>query len=684
MVHTLNDYYNFKFSNPTAPRLVTYPNNAVAASLLNYHKSNGAVVVSIADCIAPHMVSLPMPGTLLPHLDEKIKNQIERVVIVGIDSYLSLLADDNVGAFFVALRGRIDAGRLNVTYLVSDDKHSSSFNNPKYEDSLDIVRVSGDFKSVEPPQVTVVSDKWVKPSTVVDYHTLLNNLGDFLPTGHHTLVLKDLCFEQAGLGSNVSFILDIKRIAERFYGVSADLKSTTIELLLSKVKGIGETPESYIETEFVKSNINVRLALKRLLELPADDLWEAYVWLLQKRLPVDSFLAKVLSSEVTRDSLLRKYTVDTAVTVLNDKQAIKFAAERAEALAGLSVESLIVEFIGRTKDIHASSEFLNCNTDAERIEIVLRASTLDLSAGLPEPFRRLFPTLADYLSNEFNYETENLNTYFKEYRQFKITNSLTKEFTEKAFILSPPKGFPLRDSTLSVLRTDGTALLIVDGMGAEYLPLLLALAKRNDMNVESSVVASAKIPTSTEFNRIQWDTALTLDTIKSVDNIAHNGASQYESCPSERNIAAVLRVFETEIFNRIANGLSKFSRVVVTADHGSSRLACIARNNGLCTTLPWDGQPLDWRYSLALQNCQRPPELEQQYHPDSGKTYWAVRGYNRLPKPGGKLNELHGGASLEECLVPIVVFTRERCAEKPKQADKKPKEQIVDKLGFDI
>jgi hypothetical protein len=238
------------------------------------------------------------------------------------------------------------------------------------------------------------------------------------------------------------------------------------------------------------------------------------------------------------------------------------------------------------------------------------------------------------------------------------------------------------------LKTDDTALLVVDGMGAEYLPLLLALAKRRDMNVESFVVVSAKLPTSTEFNNIQWDTNRTLDEVRDVDNIAHNGAAKHERCLPERNIAAVLRVFETEVFNRIAEGLSRFSRVVVTGDHGSSRLAVLAYNERYGTTLPWNRQPLDWRYSLAPTNVKRPSEFEGQYHPDrngnKGETYWAVRGYNRLPKRGGKLNELHGGASLEEWLVPVVVFTKAEFAVQPRQLDKKTTEQIIDKMGFDI
>jgi hypothetical protein len=140
------------------------------------------------------------------------------------------------------------------------------------------------------------------------------------------------------------------------------------------------------------------------------------------------------------------------------------------------------------------------------------------------------------------------------------------------------------------------------------------------------------------------------------------------------------RLFETEVMNRIADGLTSFNRIVVTADHGASRLAVIARRENKGETLPWDGQPDDWRYSLAPQGAPRSPKLEQEYFPETKKTYWIVRGYNRLPKMGGKLYELHGGASLEERLVPIVVFTRNAATEVPKQLGKEAKAEIVDEF----
>lgn len=172
--------------------------------------------------------------------------------------------------------------------------------------------------------------------------------------------------------------------------------------------------------------------------------------------------------------------------------------------------------------------------------------------------------------------------------------------------------------------------------------------------------------------------------IKSIDNIVHNGAAKHESSIPERNFAETLRVFETEIMNRIADGLTKFARVAVTADHGATRLAVIARSESKGVTLPWDkerdGEPKDWRYSLAPQGTPRPSEFESEYFPDRKETYWIVRGYNRLPKMGGKLYELHGGAALEERLVPVIVFTRSAVTQVPKQLGKKTTAEIVDEF----
>lgn len=682
MAYTLNKYFQATFSNPNAPRVIVYPNNTTAAQVLNHHKGRGVTVIKVADCLPDSGTSLPMPNVLMNAVDARIQALSGRALVVGLDAYLALLDAESATAFMSELRNRLDGNALNADYLLSALRKPNFA--PRYEESLSIISIeNGNDEVLDPLSIQAYSDRWVKSGDVIGYKQLLGKVSPYEPSGNYTLILAGLTEKQAGIGNAVSFVLETRDVATQHYGLDADLDDTTLELLLSKSAESGQSAEIYLETLFGAGNINTRLALKRALELPSDGLWPAHIWLLRRRLPGDSFITKVVSGDVTRDNLLWKYIVGSAIDVLSDMNAKKYAAERAEALktVGSNYESLIVEFIGQTKESGDALQFLNCGTNAERVEIVRRASTEDLSYGFPKGYGELFPTLADYFSPAFEFEDAATTAYFKEYRMHKVSGSITDSFVKRAYDFVVPKTYPSRDAIMAELHTQSdVALLVVDAMGAEYMPLLLALAKRRGMNIESQAVVTAKLPTETIFNPIKWDEARILPEIKSIDNIVHNGAAKHEVSIPERNFAETLWVFETEIMNRIADGLTRFARVVVTADHGASRLAVIAHNEGKGTTLPWDGQPDAWRYSLAPQGAARPPELEQEYFPETKKTYWIVRGYNRFPKMGGKLYELHGGATLEERLVPIVVFTRNAVAEVPKQLGKKTTADVVDEF----
>ena len=686
MAHTLNRYFRAKFSNPNAPRIIVYPNNATAAQVMNHHTSQGSTVIKVADCLPDGCTSLPMPNVLMNAVDTRIQALSKRALVVGLDAYLALLDTESAAVFMSELRNRIDGDILNVDYMLSI--HNKPHLLPRYEESLSIVNIEGGDSDVfEPFSVQAYSDKWVKSGGTHGYKQLLGQMNQFEPTGNHTLILAGLAEKQAGIGNAVSFVLDSRDVAVQRYGLDVDLNNTTLEELLSKSAESGQQAEIYLETLFGSEYINTRLALKRLLEIPADNLWPAHLWALRRRLPGDSYINKVLVDDVTRDTLLWKYIVDSAIAVLPDVNAKKYAIERAEALKaiGSKYESLIVEFIGQTKESNDAKQFLNCDTNAERVEIVRRASKEDLSYGLPKEYDEIFPTLSDYFTSIFDFEDAATTAYFNEYRRRKVSGNVTDSFVKSAYDAVVPKSYPSRDAVLAELHTQSdTALLVVDGMGAEYMPLLVAMAKRRGMNIESQIIVTAKLPTETVFNPIAWDEARRLPEIKGVDNIVHDGAEKHEMSLPEQNFEETLRKFETKVMIRIADGLNHFPRVVVTADHGASRLAVIAYNEGKSTTLPWDkqkdGEPGDWRYSLAPQGASRPPELEQEYFPETKKTFWIVRGYNRLPKKGGKLYELHGGATLEERLVPIVVFTKNAVAETPKQLGKKKTVDVVDEF----
>ena len=75
-----------------------------------------------------------------------------------------------------------------------------------------------------------------------------------------------------------------------------------------------------------------------------------------------------------------------------------------------------------------------------------------------------------------------------------------------------------------------------------------------------------------------------------------------------------------------------------------------------------------------------PPELEETL---DGQ-HWVVRGYDRLPKRGGGQSfELHGGATLEERLVPLVIFSK-KGQFVPKVRSDGERVQIIEKDDFDL
>jgi hypothetical protein len=228
-------------------------------------------------------------------------------------------------------------------------------------------------------------------------------------------------------------------------------------------------------------------------------------------------------------------------------------------------------------------------------------------------------------------------------------------------------------------------LLVVDAMGAEWLPMLVALARERNLGVDLLAVGMANLPTTTVFNKIEGpEGPRRLPDIKRLDNIAHSGAEMHETRLAWENLAAALDVIGSKVLPHVAEGLARFERVLVTADHGSSRLAVLAWQSEprLARTLVCEegAEVADWRYRECAAHGECPPEMEETL---DGR-HWVVRGYDRLPKKGGGHGfELHGGATLEERLVPVVIFSHTgQFVPKAKTAGKRP--QIVEKDDFDL
>ena len=682
---SINEYGRDYLDDGVATRLLLYPNADVAAKSRELYQNTNSVLIGVSDAFSDNLEVLPAIDDALQRLDERICAEAPRRVVVELDAYLSLLDEKRAAEFLSDVISRLKKQRLNVCYLISRNNAQVAMktsSKPQLAEARQVVELTGDV--VPPPSATVrvVDANFLPPRykncAETDWRSVLRRLEAFfrrqnvdgadLCEGAFYLATSSQPKRQGGLSSKVEFCLDVPQIARELWNIRYNASETVLCELIKRCVKRDASPTETIEKTFGVENIAPTKAVKRLKELACDPLWPVYIAFVKERVDADSYLRNVLEiKELKPDAWLGVYFDGAARAALaNAKNAQKFAKERLETFRTLIdvAENCVAEFVGKTRDFgDVALPFLNCGTEAERQELVRRAAACDWSKETPSFLESLFPTLADYLSDDFDFGDETLNLYFKDYRRQKIVGCVEPEFVRRAFETQVSATIPHRTAALAKVKADAsTALLIVDGMGAEYFPLLLAAARRREFaEVESAQVVTVNLPTSTERNPIDWPSERRLPDVKTLDVVAHDGAVKHESNAPERNISAALQVFEKQIFNAIADALTKFERVVVTADHGTSRLAVLAHNAGLDETFAWSGEAdaiADWRYVVAPSGLPTPAKVESVYCADQNINYWCVKGYDRFPKKGPKFNEAHGGASLEERLVPFVVFAR--------------------------
>ena len=671
MIYTLNEYMP-RLMDPIA-RVEACRDNETAAKLLSAYKERDAHIVTIADLMVMADKD-PLTVPLLPEIGQVMHACLEShrdklTVFCGIDAWLLLLRENMRQDFCYGLRNFVDKNFRVRFQLSLSPALEHAFQNPRYEDSTAYVRFRREAPTPQSPSVCFLPVKWAGKDDFRDIPSLLKAMGDTIPdsniTDEYRIAVPENRFPPEGSAS-VSVLRSAAQIVKKAFPVSDDFPETLCDALLTKASKAEKEPVAFLEEQFQLESLSPENAPKRLYDLRGDELWPLYAALVKSKISMESYLYRVLDETKDANQFLVNYAHMTAAGALRDRHAEAFAQERAVALRQIPLAvPLIGQFVEATSSNQASVPFLNGGTFRELSGLIQRAAQIDLFVGLPEAYRKAAPVLDDYLSPFFDYGSFVLTDYFHTLRIFRIKNTVTEAFTERAYRAVVPDEIPQRDAILSKWNDGNTGLFVVDGMGAEYYPLLIKLSERSGLTVEARRIVSAKLPTSTDFNRIKWNPSCVIPSAKKADNISHVGHSAHEMCDYAENLSETLQFFQTTVMERIAKALQKFPRVVVTADHGSSWLAAIANKDNLNRTISWN-DPDDWRYAKVAGNAEATDDFESVYRPDLEEHYFVVRGYNRLDKRGGKPYGLHGGASLEERLIPFVALSNSRNAEAEK------------------
>ncbi len=368
---------------------------------------------------------------------------------------------------------------------------------------------------------------------------------------------------------------------------------------------------------------------------------------------VNSYLRYVVEHTERFDEL--KSNVLNAIGKIprEDSRFDDFYRER-KALLEKFQDSDMTEFFDKNRLMKADERVyrLTDNTKSERKEII--AWIAEHKKIIPQ-IAEIYPALDAYLK-EYVFNCGDLSSlltqYFEAYKRQKMLNTLEDEFLEKVDSLAKSREYnqlPTRNGVIDGVTKDGTYLYWLDALGVEYLAFISELARSKGLSVSINI-ARAELPTITSINRDFFDCWQGSKKEKNdeLDNTKHSEASDYNFENNELpiHLAKELDII-SEVIDKAATNLGthKYNSFLIVSDHGASRLAVLRRKEEKYDT---DTQgERSGRCCKTFEPYDLPFAVEE-------NGYLVLADYGRFKGSRAANVEVHGGASLEEVIVPII------------------------------
>lgn len=349
---------------------------------------------------------------------------------------------------------------------------------------------------------------------------------------------------------------------------------------------------------------------------------------------------------------------------LKSKDFIQIYHERRRLLKYLQRPPTDI-FWEKINDI-TPQEALSCLTNLTDIE---RKSVFDIIATLPyekkqailSVLRYVYPQLYFYLRNDDQSNvaslTEKHELYFSEYKWLKATNNITEGFIKKVQNIAMEKGtsvFELNSRNQYVTKhyDEDTTILFVDGMGAEYIDYLAHVFSDIDHKHYSTTfeIGFCNLPSITEMNKdFMNDRNVSEPLIRELDELKHGNHEYPESIIKQLDILDGLK---DKVLGLLTGNIRK---VILTSDHGTSRLAVVVRNTKYDQVIPKPDDLEVYKYGRYADSSENDDLYPTAIYINDTLIF---ADYSRFVQKGTPIDEIHGGASLEEWLVPIITIER--------------------------
>ena len=366
------------------------------------------------------------------------------------------------------------------------------------------------------------------------------------------------------------------------------------------------------------------------------------------------YLSYVVGCSDSFDILKENILIEITRVSHTDREFIKLYRDRKELVKSFP-DSEIAIFVNENK-IRPDEEIYKYtdNTVLEKREIISWIA----KNGWNNCVAEIYPALGMYLKKYiFNCGSvsASLTEYFDIYKLMKIENRITDEFM--SLVLKYGKEYiytklQTRDNAINkITEKNATYLYWIDALGVEYLSYIVELAKERGLSIDIDI-ARSDLPTITSVNKGFYENWKGLRKYKEeeLDDIKHKekGGFFYTENQEPVHLVKELEVIERALdVAKTSLAMHECKKFVIASDHGASRLAVIKKDEKM--------HPTDTQGKHSGRCCKAYEEAEMEYVIEENG-YFVRSDYGRYSGSRSANVEVHGGASLEEIIVPIITL----------------------------
>ena len=403
--------------------------------------------------------------------------------------------------------------------------------------------------------------------------------------------------------------------------------------------------------------------------------WIYFLALATSGVKGNEYLTYVISKSKTFDDFIMQAFCAILKIPVGDPNFQKYYAERKVITSNLadysdSLDCFCKQVYGKEED---GIFYLTDNTRKEKEHIIELIGKYKYSASqLAEILPRVYSDLATYLK-PYNYSNDFLNRYFTQYKYCKVINSISDEMTQMVAEQSVKREYNvwLQPRSVYVDKLEknpvNSVLYFMDAMGAEYLGYLQSKCFDNGLEFTANI-ARCNLPSITSMNKefeVDFQHAgCKVYSNKNMDELKHDGTFTYDY---EGNKYPIHLVEEIDILNKLVTQLKampKEETAYVIADHGATRLAVINEKEN-----KWE---VSEKGIHSGRCCPKTDISEKPQYATEENDFWCLANYDRFKGGRKALVEVHGGATLEEVVVPVITVKKKNHSVNCKLVDNKP------------